>query len=239
MFIRKIDSMMILLIVLACIGGPVLALILGELVGSAAGLGLSMVIIVAGVCLLRPSWYMPPLVIAAMMLCEWGMLAAGHRNMNGVSIVHAIFYNGGWAYLFVPAAACVAGWLMVLMRKKIALGRTTFRTNLHILNSRSGLFFRKYWPGILWVFIGAMLDTLTTINFMNLYGTEGELHPAMRMMSEEFGVVTGVCVGTLVRLTFVIFVAAIWRGWTWTILWICGLLYCLAAASNHFQWLVF
>ena len=73
--------------------------------------------------------------------------------------------------------------------------------------------------------------------FMYHSGLECELHPAMRMMAEELGIDWGVPLATVVRLVFVVFVAAFWRRWCGLILTLCGTFYCLAALSNHFVWL--
>ena len=85
--------------------------------------------------------------------------------------------------------------------------------------------------------IAAGLDAATTIAFMPVYGTAAEAHPAMRIMAETLGICPGVILGTVVRLGFVLAVAAVWRKWCSWILWICAVLYLLAAGSNHFGWL--
>ena len=92
------------------------------------------------------------------------------------------------------------------------------------------------WPLVL-LLVGVTLDTLTTISCMLQWGVEVELHLAMRAMAEEYGIVGGVIIGSCIRVVFVLFVASAWRvacGW---ILSVCGCLYILASASNHWGWL--
>ena len=92
------------------------------------------------------------------------------------------------------------------------------------------------WPLVV-LLVGVSLDTLTTIACMTRWGVEAELHLAMRAMAEEYGAVWGVIIGSCIRMVFVLFVASAWRtacGW---ILSVCGCLYILASASNHWGWL--
>jgi hypothetical protein len=92
------------------------------------------------------------------------------------------------------------------------------------------------WPLVL-LLVGVTLDTLTTIACMMRWGLEAELHLAMRSMAEEYGIVEGVIIGSCIRVIFVLFIASWWRvacGW---ILAVCGCLYMLASASNHWGWL--
>jgi hypothetical protein len=53
-------------------------------------------------------------------------------------------------------------------------------------------------------------------------------------VSEIVGVTAGVPVAKAVQLAFVLLVAAWWRPWCPWLLGACGLLYGMAAVSNHF-----
>ena len=123
-------------------------------------------------------------------------------------------------------------------RRRLPLWPRAGKSNLRLVVRRPGRFVRAYrWP-LLVLAVGAVLDTITTMQFMVRHGAADELHPAMRIMAEMLGVAFGVPLATVVRLGFVIFVAAVWRRWCGWVLLVCGLLYALAAASNYFDWLL-
>jgi hypothetical protein len=110
-------------------------------------------------------------------------------------------------------------------------------TNLRLIFRRPGTFVRFYrWPLGLLV-VGSVLDTATTMSVMYRFGVDCEMHPAMWLMARLFGVTFGVPLGTVARLAFVLGIASLRRAWCGWILLLCGALYCLAAASNHFGWL--
>ena len=110
-------------------------------------------------------------------------------------------------------------------------------TSLRLLFRRPGTFARIYRLPLAILLIGSILDTATTMKVMYRYGIDCELHPAMWLMAGIFGITVGVPLGTVARLGFVLVVAALRRSWTGWILLMCGVLYGLAAASNHFGWL--
>jgi hypothetical protein len=112
-----------------------------------------------------------------------------------------------------------------------------WKDNLRILLRRPGVFIRKYrWPlGLL--LLGGVLDAVTTVELLSVWGPEAELHPCGRWLARWFGVAAGISVGKTVQMAFAVFVAALWRRWCGWFMALCGVLYALAAASNHFGWL--
>jgi hypothetical protein len=106
-------------------------------------------------------------------------------------------------------------------------------TNLPLLTRQPGTFIRRYRAALLVLLIGASLDLLTTFINMRRYGPSVEAHPVQRIVSEMIGVTAGVPMAKLIQLGFVLFVAAWWRPWCAWVLGICGILYSLAAVSNH------
>ena len=113
------------------------------------------------------------------------------------------------------------------------MARWRFRSNLFLLTHRPVTFARLYrWPLAL-LGVGAVLDGATTFRFMVRLGVGEELHPAMRVASQILGPSLGVPLGTLAKVGFAIFVAALWRRWTGVLLCVCGLLYCAGAVWNH------
>ena len=222
------------LLAMAAVGHAMFGRVLGEF-HPLLGQILPTVVFVLGVCLVLPHHAMPGLCLAAMYATEAAMLALRSRPF-GESIVRSIG-EGRLFLLAVPLAAAAVGHLLVAVRKRRRLRGAMGKTNLRILLRRPMALVRAYRWSLLVLLVGATLDTVTTMNFMYRDGTAGELHPAMRMMAEELGVAMGVPFATLVRLAFVVFVAAFWRRWCRAVLIISGVLYALAAASNHFHWL--
>lgn len=82
--------------------------------------------------------------------------------------------------------------------------------------------------------VGATADAITTLRNGLEYGPDIELHLAQRLVSEILGVTIGVPLAKLIQLAFVLLVASWWRPWCRWMLLGCGLLYSLAAVSNHF-----
>ncbi len=113
------------------------------------------------------------------------------------------------------------------------LGR---KSNLRLLCRRPLLFARAYWWALAVLAIGALLDAVTTYQFLAKYGPDEELRPDVRLVLRIMPVWAGPFFAKLVQSAFVIFVAAIWRGWCKWLIAICGVFYCLAAASNAFNW---
>ena len=80
---------------------------------------------------------------------------------------------------------------------------------------------------------GAALDLVTTYRLVRQYGPGVEVHLVQQLVFRVFGTDAGVPIAKAIQVAFVILVAAWWRPWCAWILTLCGVLYCLAAASNH------
>ena len=200
-----------------------------------AALILPSVVLTAAIALICPQWIIPPLAIVGMYAVE--LIAWGFQRQRAEPNVLERLLDGHLHLLWVPLAAVVMGWLLVGGRRQLwpRVLRPGFRTNLHILCRRPGVFARKYWPAITAVVVAAALDMLSTINFMSESGPQSELHLAMRSMAEMFGVVRGVVLGTLGRLVFVFVVAAIWRKACTAVMLVCAVIYFAAALCNHLR----
>lgn len=225
---------MLLLLVLAAMGQPLLAVMLSEFSGAAA-LVAPPLLLVLTICILCPHVLSPLLSVLAIYATEAAILLS-HDTYPAPSMVR-ILTEGRLQLLGIPVAALAVGYAAVLARRRRPLWRWPVKSELPTLNHHPWLFVRTYRWALLLLLVGASLDAATTMNLMYAHGTSGEVHPAMRMMAELLGITMGVPIGTLVRMGFVVFVAALWRGWCGWILLACGILYCLAAASNHFYWL--
>ena len=113
--------------------------------------------------------------------------------------------------------------------------RRRWKSNLPLMIHHPGLFIRAYWPSLLILLTGAMLDAITTYRNAIWLGAEAELHPAGRIFMEVFGCGPGTWLAKLVQVSAVLFVAALWRPWCRVLMVLCGLLYAAAAISNHFH----
>lgn len=109
------------------------------------------------------------------------------------------------------------------------------RTELPLLLGQPLLFARRYWILLILLLAAAVADGVTTYRNLLAYGPEIEVHPAQRVVFELLGPHAGVPVAKLIQLAFVLLVAAWWRPWCGPLLLICGLLYAIAALSNHFH----
>lgn len=118
-----------------------------------------------------------------------------------------------------------------------AEAKVGFQSNLGLLIRRPGAFFWRYRWLVLLLLLATTADTLTTIRNMRLFGTGIEVHPAMFLMCEIFGIDWGVPLGSLARLMFVFGIASLIAKLTPYVLLTCSLLYSLAAMSNYFHWL--
>ena len=114
--------------------------------------------------------------------------------------------------------------------------RRRFRSNLPLLVRRPLLFARAYrWP-LAVLAVGAVADAATTHDVLSSYGAGVELHPVQRLFAHLFGTSAAAVAGMkLVQTAFVVFVAALWRRWCAAVMVLCGVLYALAAVSNHFR----
>lgn len=114
------------------------------------------------------------------------------------------------------------------------LGR---KSNMKILLRRPGLFASKYrWPLALLV-AGSVADAITTVNFMQEYGTGPEVHIVGRLVAETLGIVPGIIIAKTVQASVAVLVGSLWRWWCGWLIALAGLLYILASLSNHFHWL--
>lgn len=207
---------------------------LDDLWSQQAALALPPFVLTSMICFAFPRALTPVVVLAALYAVEAVFaLAAGPV----APMLVAELADGSWLQLKIPTATLAIGYVVVWARQRVPLFPPGFRTNLRILLRRPGVFARKYWPGLSALLVGAGLDAATTIHFMVRYGVDEELHPAMRAAAQVLGPWAGVICGTLVRLGFVLIVAALWRRWCRVILWVCAGLYLLAAGSNAFGWL--
>ena len=110
-------------------------------------------------------------------------------------------------------------------------------TELKALACTPLLFATRYgwWLAILAV--GAFFDALTTYQFLITLGPECEVHPVQRLFFHYLPPLLAVPLVKSMQVGFVLLVAAWWRPWCRWILLLCGVLYGLAALSNHFGWL--
>ena len=224
------------LIALGGLAVPFLARFLVEL-DHTMGRQLPLAVCTVALCLLLPRHGTAYLAVLAAALGELAMMAVASGRTFGPSTVAAL-WGGHWRALLWVGAAIGLGHLTVLLRRRRdKLWRWRTKTNVRLLTRRPGVLVRAYrWPLVL-LAVGTSLDTITTMAFMYSTGAGSELHPAMRMMADEFGVTFGVPIASVFRMGFVVFVACVWRRWCAWVLCACGVLYLLAAASNHFQWL--
>jgi hypothetical protein len=108
------------------------------------------------------------------------------------------------------------------------------RTELPTLARQPATFAKRYWIPLVILLIGATVDTITTYHNAVLYGADVEVHPVQRWLFVWLGSEAGVPIAKLIQISFVLFVAAWWKPWCGWIIGGCGLLYSLAAVSNHF-----
>ena len=112
--------------------------------------------------------------------------------------------------------------------------RRRFKSNLRLLVHHPLTFCRVYRWELAVLFVGAVLDAVTTMRTVLAYGAETELHPVGRFVMQLLGPVAGTLVGKAAQVVCAVFVAALWRPWCGWLLVVCGVLYALAAVSNHF-----
>ncbi|MFW6061978.1 MAG: hypothetical protein ACOC93_04140 [Planctomycetota bacterium] len=92
---------------------------------------------------------------------------------------------------------------------------------------------RCRWPLMLQV-VGGILDLSTSVVNVARFGTHVELHLVKRWMAETLGVIPGLPIAKALQVGGVIVLAAAWRDWCEWLISLCGLLYGLAAVSNHY-----
>ena len=113
--------------------------------------------------------------------------------------------------------------------------RRRFKTNLRLLVRRPLLLADKYrWP-LAVLMVGTALDGITTYVNLRRFGLEIEVHPVVRLFWQIFGtsaLTVGVAKGF--QAVLAAFVACFWRTWCGWLMLLAGLLYTLAAISNHF-----
>jgi hypothetical protein len=111
------------------------------------------------------------------------------------------------------------------------------KTALPELVGRPGVFIRRYWWALLVLLAGATVDGITTYNTVSVYGAEAEVHSVGQWMFHTLGPGVGVPLAKALQCVAAVLVAAWWRPWCPWLLSACGVLYGLAALSNHFMWL--
>lgn len=231
---RRHDYLVLLLILLAALAHPLAVRLLYNY-SSVLAIYLPTIFFVFAICLICPHPVVPVCVLMGLFAVQLPPIIMG-GNSDFPNLFDKIMM-GKFHLIGVPVAAMFLGFAAISARRRMTLCHWSMKSNLRILAYKPWLFIRVYrWPLII-LLIGALLDTITTMNSMSLYGTDDELHPGIRVMVEQYGITFGMPIGTIVRLGFVLFVAAIWRRWCWWVLTICGILYILAAMSNHFLWL--
>ncbi len=231
---RRQAGLAAVLVVLAGLGQPLFARMVAEYYPPAAT-ALPPIVLVAAICLICPFRPMPLLAVGGVCAVEGVWILLGPAAVRPLLIER--LFGGQLGVLWIPAAAAAAGWGMVQLRRRCRAFPPGFRTNLRVLTRRPLLFARKYRLPLAVLVLGSALDAATTIDFMLHYGPGEELHPAARVVADVFGVPVGVILGAVVRLAFVLVVAAVWRKWCAWMMVICGILYALAAASNHLGWM--
>ncbi len=107
-------------------------------------------------------------------------------------------------------------------------------TALPLLLRRPGRFARLYWLPLLLLAAASAADAATTLSNMHELGPEIEVHLVQRLFCQAFGATVGVPLAKLIQVGFVVLVAAWWRPWCAWLMAGCGILYGLAAVSNHF-----
>jgi hypothetical protein len=108
------------------------------------------------------------------------------------------------------------------------------KTNLRILFRRPDLLAQRYrWP-LTGLTVGAVADLVTTLEQVRRYGPGVELHFVQQLVFYVFGAAFGVPIAKAIQVACVVLVACWWRPWCTWILTLCGMLYALAAVSNHF-----
>ena len=110
-------------------------------------------------------------------------------------------------------------------------------SDLPLLVRHPAKFAHRYRWALLVLLIGTTADVVTTYINVRRYGAGIEVHPAQQVVDRLVGPTVGVPLAKLIQLAFVLFVAAWWRPWCKWLLTTCGVLYLVAAASNHFGWL--
>lgn len=231
---RRHDYLVLLLILLAALAHP---LVVRMLYGYSPPLAIYLptILFVFAICLICPHPVVPICVLMALFAVQLPPIIL-KENTTFPTLFDKIM-RGKFHLIGVPVAAMSLGFAAIVARRRMALWHWSMKSNLGILAYKPLLFIRVYrWPLII-LAIGALLDTITTMNSMNLVGPESELHPGIRAIVQQYGITFGMPIGTIVRLGVVLFVAALWRRWCWWVLTICGILYILAAMSNHFLWL--
>lgn len=110
------------------------------------------------------------------------------------------------------------------------------RSEIPLMLTAPAEFVRRYSVPLAILAAGALADAVTTFHAMSRFGPAAEVHPVQRLMFEILGVAAGVPLAKLAQVVFVVLVAAWWRPWCPWLIGGCGVLYGVAAISNHFVW---
>lgn len=115
------------------------------------------------------------------------------------------------------------------------------RTELQVLARTPLVFAAHYRWSLMVLAVGAFFDALTTYQFLVTLGPDGEVHPVQRLfflyLLRYLSPLPVVSLVKSMQVGFVLLVAAWWQPWCRWLLLLCGVLYGLAALSNHFGWL--
>lgn len=111
------------------------------------------------------------------------------------------------------------------------------RTELPLLLTRPFEFRNRYrWP-LFFLALAAFLDGATTYRFLHALGPAAEVHPVQRLIFSLLPPMAGILLAKSAQVIAAVLVAAFWQPWCKWLMLACGILYALAAASNHFGWL--
>jgi hypothetical protein len=109
------------------------------------------------------------------------------------------------------------------------------KSNLKLLVRRPIKLARFYWVSLVVLTVGCALDAITTMGFLRVYGGAAEVHPVAQYLFFMLPPEVGAPLAKLAQFVAAILVANVWRFWTRWLLLLAGVLYTLAAISNHFQ----
>jgi hypothetical protein len=110
-------------------------------------------------------------------------------------------------------------------------------TYFPLLLAHPGRFVRRFRWAMLLLVVGGLLDGWTTVINLAQFGVEVEVHPLQRWMALHLGIVPGLPLAKALQVVTAVVVAAAWKAWTGWLMGLCGLLYSLAAISNHLLWI--
>ncbi len=111
------------------------------------------------------------------------------------------------------------------------------KSNLKLLVRRPIKLASFYGFPLLVLTVGCVLDAVTTLSFLRIYGPAAEVHPVAQYVFYMLPPEVGAPLAKLVQFGAAVLVANVWRFWTGWLFLLAGSLYVLASASNYFGWL--